>query len=483
MANPTGPPPRPGPPPPPGRPARPVGALRRGARAITRGASRGGTVSARLVGRSSKATARRFRQFTTADGAEESGLSRLTELHAVNVIGDAALTVSLAGTVFALPTDEARGKVTLFLALTMAPFVILAPLIGPLLDRFRHGRRWAIGTTLATRAFLSWVLASVVVDGSIWLFPAALGALVAAKSYAVTRAAAVPRLLPDGITLVKANSRLTLAGILGMMIGGGAAGALAKVGPDWSLRFAFVAYIVATVQAIRLPDRVDSAAGERDFGHAPEAGTTRRRRLRALPVSVRYVLWLVTGARMLSGFLTLFLAFLMREHPLPGMAGSLVLAIVVGTAGAGNTAGSLVGNRRHNPPPDVLATALAVLALVAAGATTFFYSIWTLAALGFVAGLFGQLGKLSLDASIQRDVDDHTRARVFAWSETLLQTFWVVGGAIGIAIPLRPSLGFAVVTALILGAVLAALRSRATASPGPTASSSPGPQPTLRRTA
>ena len=37
------------------------------------------------------------------------------------------------------------------------------------------GRRWALGTTLATRAFLAWVLASAVVEDSPWLFPAALG--------------------------------------------------------------------------------------------------------------------------------------------------------------------------------------------------------------------------------------------------------------------------------------------------------------------
>ena len=105
-----------------------------------------------------------------------SGLARLAELHAVNVAADVALTVSLAGTVFALPTDEARGKVALFLVLTMAPFVLLAPLIGPLLDRFSHGRRWAIGTTLALRAFLSWVLVTAIVDDTAWLFPVALGA-------------------------------------------------------------------------------------------------------------------------------------------------------------------------------------------------------------------------------------------------------------------------------------------------------------------
>ena len=72
----------------------------------------------------------------------------------------------------------------------------MAPLIGPFLDRFSHGRRWAVGATMATRAFLCWVLATAVITESASLFPAALGVLVASKAYGVTRAAAVPRLLP-----------------------------------------------------------------------------------------------------------------------------------------------------------------------------------------------------------------------------------------------------------------------------------------------
>jgi len=52
------------------------------------------------------------------------------------------------------------------------------------------------------------------------------------------------------------------------------------------------------------------------------------------------------------------------------------------------------------------------------------------------------------------------QARVFSWSETILQGFWVVGGAIGITIPLLPVLGFAIVTAVVALAFLVALRSR-----------------------
>ena len=427
---------------------------------------RGSRAGIRAVGRGGRYVGSRFRRFVDADGARDTGLARLTELHAVNVAGDAALTVSLAGTVFALPTDEARGRVALFLLLTMAPFVLLAPLIGPLLDRFRHGRRWALGTTLATRAFLAWVLSTAVVEDSAWLFPAALGCLVASRSYAVARAAAVPRLLPAGIGLVTANSRLTIAGLIGMALGGGLAGALSRIGPDWSLRLAFVVYVAATVLAIRLPARVDSTLGERDVDGTPVAEeplpTPQRgvRRMRALPRSVRYVLWLTTGARLLSGFLTLFLGFLMREHPLPGWSGTTVLALVIGAAGVGNAVGSLIGNRRRLPDPEVIATTMAAVAVAAALTTALLYSLWTLLLIGLVTGLFSQLAKLSLDALIQRDIADDVRARIFSWSETILQGFWVLGGAVGIAIPLEPALGFAVITAIVIGAVLVALRSR-----------------------
>lgn len=391
------------------------------------------------------------------------------ELNAVHSAGDTALTLSLAGTIFSIPTGEARSQVALFLLLTMAPFTVLSPLIGPMLDRFRHGRRWAIGATMATRAFLCWVLADAVATKSVWLFPAALGALVASRAYNVTRASAVPRLLPDGISLVSANSRQSLAGVAGMVLGGAVAAAAGTFGPEWSLRMAFVIYVVGTVLAVMLSDRVDSSLGEADSGdtaQVPMAAARRgpfgrfRRRVDALPWRVLFAQWCTAGTRLLAGFLTLFLVFLMRENPIRGLSGTLVLVLVVGAAGLGNAVGSVAGTLCKGRAPETIAAAVLLGAIVTALATAAFYSAWTLLALGLVAGLSGQLAKLSLDALIQEDVGELVRTSVFARSETILQTAWVLGGGLGIALPLNPQLGFGVIAALLAGTFAMAVRSR-----------------------
>lgn len=86
--------------------------------------------------------------------------------------------------------------------------------------------------------------------------------------------------------------------------------------------------------------------------------------------------------------------------------------------------------------------------------------MWALVLLGLAAGVYAQLAKLCLDALVQRDVADVVRARVFSWSETILQAFWVLGGAVGILVPLRPAPGFWAVTALVLVTGALAVRSR-----------------------
>ncbi len=413
-------------------------------------------------GKVGKATGRRIRGLTGAQGARESGLSRLIELGAVNAAGDTAFAVSLAGTVFfAVPSEQARDRVALFLLLTMAPFALMAPLIGPILDRFRHGRRWAIGATLGLRGFLVWSLAaSMTGSASPWLYPAALGCLVASKAYGVTRASAVPRLLPEGITLVTANSRISLAGVAGATVGAALAAGFASIGPEWSLRWAALVYTIGLVLAIRLPNKVDSPAGEEMTG---TAGRDARRR--AITAAVARGIRCNLGLRFVSGFLTMYLAFLLRDEPVSGIDGALAAGAVIAAAGAGNSLGTVLGSLLKARKPETVVLVVLLADAAVAILVAVFYGFPILIALGLVAGLCSSLGKLSLDAMIQRDVPETVRTSVFARSETVLQLSWVIGGGCGIVMPLVPRLGFGFLAAVLLGVVFFVVRMKSSGRP------------------
>lgn len=433
------------------------GAVRRslaGAARGARAAGRGARVAGRGAGSAGHYVGAQARRAARAEGAGDSGLSRLIELHAFNAAGDAAVAISLAGTLFfQVPTGEARGQVALFLGLTMLPFAIVAPLIGPFLDRFSHGRRWAVGSTMAIRGFLCWVLATAVVTKSAWLFPAALGVLVASKAYGVTRAAAVPRLLPPDLTLVKANARVSLAGVVGAGVSAPIAGLASTFGPEWSLRYAFVVFVVATIWAIRLPEQVDASQGEGEMVLGGEGGTARpgRKARTPIPTAVAFALRANCGPRWLSGFLTMFMAFLLRENPIGDWRPEVLLGLVIGGAGLGNTLGITIGSllRRLSPSVTVVLALLADCAVAALA--SLFYGVVTLVLLGLTAGLAQALAKLSLDSTIQRDIPSRVQASAFARSDTTLQLAWVIGGFIGIAMPLMPRLGLGV-AAGVLGA-------------------------------
>ena len=406
-----------------------------------------GTRGVIAVGRGAGRLFRFARTQARADGAGDSGLYRLIELHAFNAAGDAAFAVSLAGTIFFSQPGEARGPVLLFLGLTMVPFSVIAPLLGPFLDRFSHGRRWAIGFTFAFRAFMCWVMAGIIAAhpraDSPTFYATALGALIASKAYGIARAATVPRLVPQSQTLVKANSRISLAGLVGAAVSAPLAALAAHFGGQWSLRYAFVVFVGGTVLSVLLPARSDASAGEEKVG---------RRQPFVLPASIVFALRCNVGLRLLSGFLTMFMAFVLTNHPFESWHHStaILLGLVLGAAGLGNTLGIGLSAvlRRINP------AAVVVVALVADAAASVlaaaFYGLTMSVVLGLTIGTAQAMGKLSLDATIQHEIPEATRAGTFARSETLLQLAWVVGGFIGIAMPLVPQVGLGVAAAILV---------------------------------
>jgi hypothetical protein len=107
---------------------------------------------------------------------------------------------------------------------------------------------------------------------------------------------------------------------------------------------------------------------------------------------------------------------------------------------------------------------MVTLAMTAAIVAAVFFGGLAVAVLGAVAGLSQALSKLSLDAMIQRDVPEVVRTSAFARSETLLQMAWVVGGAIGIALPLNGTLGMSVAAGILALGVAVTVRGLLTAA-------------------
>jgi MFS family permease len=455
-----------------GKAAEADGRATRDAAEVTGGTGRGetGRGAARVLGRAARGTARggrrTLRRLTHTRGASESGLSRVLELHLVSTFADTLILTALASTIFfAVPTEAARGRVATSLLVTMVPFVVLAPLIGPLLDRVPHGRRYALAATMVVRAWLAWVMATAVSDGSeraaFSLYPAALGFLVCQKAYLVTRAAGVPRVLPDGTGLVGANARISMSGVVAMVIAAPlGAGLTAWLEPEWTLRLAFLVYAGGTALALALSPRIDAVEDQDDEEDDADAAARDRRRARRARrrLGGRVVLALRANSalRAFTGFLTLFLAFRLRTAPVGGLTPGAAVALVIAVAGLGGGVGTALGGLlRRVRPPALIAASIAAVAVTGVWAAID-YGLWAVVAISAVAGLSQALGKLSLDALVQSDVPERTRTSAFARSETALQLAWVGGGAVGLVLPLSGpwGLGLAAAATAAAGATL-----------------------------
>jgi hypothetical protein len=235
---------------------------RQAGRSVYTASQRAGRASAAAAG----GAGRFVHRLSGASGAGRTGLSNLIELTAAGGFGDAFVAVALAGTLFfSTSVGQARGQVAFALLVTIAPYAILAPLIGPLLDRVKQGNRYILMGTLLARGLLCWGMAGAAQHSdSVVLLPAAFGVLVLQKVYGVTKAAVTPRLLPSEITLVTANARSNLGSLIATSVGALVAIGVDKIaggrggGAAWVLGVATAIYLGATILGLRLPERVDA---------------------------------------------------------------------------------------------------------------------------------------------------------------------------------------------------------------------------------
>ncbi len=384
---------------------------------------------------------------------------RLSRVHALCAAGDAMITVALAGSLFfSIDPSAARWRVGLYLALTIAPFAVVSPLIGPIIDRYAGGRRLMI-LAINLGRMIAAILMVANLD-SLFLFPLAFTILVLQKSYAIAKAAVVPTTVETHEELVEKNARLAfLSGIAGFC--GAAPAALAQLlgGPSWSVILAVATFFLAVLASLKLP--------KSKIASTPEEEQEREELRSAGIIRASNGMGVLRGV---IGFFTFLVAFAYRggtdDLDLSGVGTSMgaelheellgidlgadgTSAIALGAVVACSVIGGLVGSitapklrARINEERMLLGallvtTAAAILGLWSGG-------ISGALLVGFAVGLSVSSGKLAFDSIVQRDAPDANYGRSFARFETRFQLMWVIGALIPVIFTLPARLGFGV---------------------------------------
>ncbi len=403
---------------------------------------------------------------------QDTAFGRLALVHVAMMAGDTLVTISLAGSLFfSVSPTEAKTKVLAYLLLTIAPFAVVSPLLGPLIDRSSNGRRVLIATSALARALLCISMSQHL--SSLWLFPEAFLVLVSSKLYVVTRGTLVPEMArtdqfrhhaesvdnagwPSADSTGEPgyagfNAQLTLLGtVVGLLAGSLGVGILKGVGAPSVLIAASIVYFGATAASLRLrrpSARVMVAATtttslERDLQDLQPHGDA----------EVSWGLGAASVMRFAVGFTTFLLAFgLRREHAsLTWFATALLLSAVGSLVGLG-----LVTRVRSRVRESTLLTIALLATGLGALAATRDPVTGVQVALAAWLGAAAAIAQPSFDAITQTHVPEGAQGRTFARFAVRQQLLWVVGALIPVGIVMSFGTGDWIVAVLCVVAGVA----------------------------
>jgi hypothetical protein len=385
--------------------------------------------------------------------SRDARFTRLLTIQGLGAAGDALIALALAGSLyFSVPEADARSRVALYLAFTLAPFAVVAPLVSASLDRHHAALRLAFVVSAVGRFVLAWLLATRL--ETLYLFPLAFGLLVLSRASLIARGAVLPGLVDRDRSLVSANAALTKVSALGGMIAVPLGLALVQwPGVEVEMLLAAATYLFGVIPAFGLP-----------VSRQPRSSEWKTVRKATRPITVRQALAATGAMRFLIGFLVFHLAFSLRREDLS----SVGLATLVAAAAVGTLLGASMAPRMRRGLREegiiVVALMLGGLAGVAVGR---WFSLGSAAVLVLVFGAASGAAKLAFDSIVQRDTPEEIRGWSFARFESGLQLAWVSGAMIPVVVPIGASLGTFLtgVCALLVSLVMIVARARSAESP------------------
>ena len=414
------------------------------------------------------------------------GFSRLLASRFAAQWGDGVFQAGLGGAVLFNPERQAAPMaVAAGLAVLLLPYSLVGPFTGALLDRWDRRRILVVANLLrGVPIGLVALAVGVGVAGA----PLYLGALLVtglSRFVLAGMSAGLPHVAPPH-HLVQANALAATAGSAVTVLGGMCAiGLRALIGPGdtgsaWVTGGAVLGSLVAAAIAAGFdrgqlgPDSVNEPDRSTERAtHAMASGLRDGLAAAARVPSVAAGLVALVAHRLSFGIVTLVALLLYRNsfssHGLlrAGLAGvgELLAAGAAGLLLAAVLTPLLVARfgRRRTVRGALLAAGSAIITL---GLPMI---MPTVLAAAFVLSTAGQVVKLSLDATVQADVADNARGRVFALYDTLFNISYVLAVALAATeVPLdghAPTLLLLAAAAYLLAAPLHALISRSSARP------------------
>ena len=354
-------------------------------------------------------------------------LRGFTVMHCLHAAAETCFTISMAASIFfSVSADAARPRVLLFLVISLAPFLVMAPLVGPVIDRVRGGIGRVVVGTFAVRAILVLLLAQQL--RTLALFPLAFGVLVVAKTYTVGRNALVPLLVETDDDLVAANARLSrTASIAGTIAGVAAVAVYTTAGGAWTLRLAAVFYVLGAIAAwsVRKVLPAVEAARRTDI-------------VELLRVDFTGATWDMMALRAAVGFAMFHFAFSLRAGNEPAwLLGAVIAANSIGGF-LGTVVAPSIRSRINEGQMFTWAMLGSAAAMVAAGIG---YTRATLIGAVLILGLAASVGRRALDSTIQQFAPRARRGRVYASLETRLELAWVAAACLAVASRLSTLVG------------------------------------------
>lgn len=377
------------------------------------------------------------------------GFRHLTRVRVLSQAGDGAFQFGIATAFFFDPThattprDIAIGFATLF-----APFTLVGPFVGPLIDRWPR-QRIVLVSNLVRVGLVVLIVATIASSApSILKYVLALATLSVNRFLLAALTAGIPRVVDDH-DLLTANSIQPTLGTIAAAIGGAVGGAITIVAPGVSddhraliaLGLAVVAFAAASLASMTL---ARGSLGPDQTRDSIDLGNEAARLLRGLREGLRHVrqrvtpfhaLGVMSAQRLLYGVMFVA-AILIARHLLsePGdvEGGIAQLTVVVGFGALGFGLAAVVTPGvapRVGPHRWILMClglgAVGQVFLAVSPAKPWLYSA------AVVVSFAVQGGKIAVDTIVQRDTDDAYRGRAFTLYDVAYNTAFISSAFVG----------------------------------------------------